>query len=245
MGFLFKWLKCFFDKFHLFTKGYKNTWKLTTKMGREVENKKLARLLIMASMLFAVGCTSTVNYNQSYEGPLIGAVPQLLEGKALIYASVDDDQYVFSGNPTSLTGAATTLEISLGEITREISKRVFNRIFSEGTEHSNSMSNAADFRVVVNLRTNQFNYAYNQLQNVGLAITPQASVSIDLLLMDNEGVALFRNTYESGIVDGDIYVLSGAPAERINRAAHEAITEVVNRAATDVYYFLSNSGDES
>lgn len=196
-------------------------------------------------MLFAVGCTSTASYNQSYEGPLIEAVPQLLEGKALIYAAEADDRYVFSGNPTSFTGAATTLEISLGEITREISKRVFNRIFVEGAEYSNSMLNTADYRVVVNLRTNQFSYAYNQLQNVGFAITPQVNVSIDLLLMDNEGVTLFRNTYESGTVDGDTYVMSGAPAERINRAAHEAITELVNRAATDIYYFLNNSRDES
>ena len=196
-------------------------------------------------MPLVLGCTSTATYNQSYEGPLVEAVPKLLDGKALIYSPNTEGSYVFRGGPTSFTGGGTTLEISLGEITQIISTRVFSRIFSGGVERSNSISNVSNYRAAINLRAARFSYAFNQLKNIGFAVTPQVDVSIDLILMNSQGVEVYRHTYDSGVVDGDSYVMSGSPSERINRVAHEAITELINRAAMDTYYLLENAGKES
>ena len=71
-------------------------------------------------------------------------------------------------------------------------------------------------------------------------ITPQAQISISIDVLDNEDNVLLRETYSSGVTDGDTYALSTNPGDRINKVTHEIITDLLNRAARQIYVQVSN-----
>ena len=163
-----------------------------------------------------------------------------LDGRAVILTTEVDDNYVFNGNPTSFTGSATNISIPLGLITKEIAQHAFERMFSEGVVQTRDISSINDYLVVITPRVRNFSYAYNQLRNVGMAVTPQVDISLSVDVLDSEGNNIRSNTFTSGIKNGDTDAMSMNPGERINRLAHEVITELLNQAASDTYFLIAN-----
>jgi hypothetical protein len=163
-----------------------------------------------------------------------------LEGRAVILTTEADDNYVFTGNPTSFTGGGTSIAIPLGLITKEIAQHTFERMFSDGVVQTRNIDSISTYRVVITPRIRNFSYAYNQLRNAGLLVTPQVDISLSVDVLDSQGNNIRSNTFISGTKDGDTYLMSGNPAERINRLTHEVVTELLNQAASDVYFLIAN-----
>jgi len=190
-------------------------------------------ILALAGALLA-GCSHTAVYNSAYLSAPPPAASERMDGKVLVYTERNDDGYVYSGHPTSFTGGGTTLSEPLGQITREVAVYVYGRHFKGGAESGNALDKLDGYRVVVHPRLVNFNYEYNQLQNLGFAITPGVTLEIEVQMLDAAGRPAFSKKYASGLVQGKSYMVSGEPGERINQLVHETMYKLMDESAVDM-----------
>lgn len=204
----------------------------------------VARLSFALPLALLLGaCSFNAYYNPAFTDKPI-TVAQKLPGKALVYNTPADAKYVFSGHPTSFSGGGTTLSIELGDIADQIAANTFGNLFQGGASFADSLNNASDYAVVVTPKITSFSYAYNQLKNLGFAITPQVDINLHVKVTRATVVVLDKN-YASGLVDGKSYMVSGAPGEEVSRAAHKVISELMNQAAEDTFQALSGPSGPS
>jgi hypothetical protein len=188
-------------------------------------------MVLLLTIALGTGCSYKAGYNVTYlpKPP----VTEQHEGKVLIYMAQEDEQWVYSGNPTSLTGGATTLTLPLGNITKQVAERVFREHFSQA--HSSvTMDDAGLYLVAVQPSVQKFEYAYNSLQNLGFAITPEVWLDLHVRALDSQGAEILRRTYQSGEIEGDTYFASGSPGEQVNSALHQCLYDLMSQAAVDV-----------
>jgi hypothetical protein len=208
--------------------------------GQELWGRELVRRLsiLLAGLAGLAGCTFATTFNASYFPQRPVPEDQRIDGRVLVLTDPQDDAYVYSGSPTSFTGSATTLTLPLGQITREAAAAAFTNVFRGGAEKSNDRSGLDRYRTIVTPRVKSFTYEYNALRNLGFAATPQVAVQVTVTLVDAQGKPALQRTYDSGTIDGDTYVISGAPGERVAKAAHEALFDLMMKAAVDVRALL-------
>ena len=197
--------------------------------------KKIRSLAITAlSVVFFSGCASSVTYNSAYE-PRAEYPAESLSGKALILTDASEDMLVLSQSPSSFTGGSTTINVGIGLIIKEIATSVFDSLFEEGADSSNNKSVASEYRVVVTPSHSALDFQYNQIDNLGFAITPKASVTIRVEITDPvDGSALLDGSYPSGLIAGETYAISGSPSEKINEVIHQAVGKALSNAARDL-----------
>ena len=181
------------------------------------------------------GCAYKVGYNSSYLPP--AGVTGKIDGAALVVMTEQEVAWIYSGNPTTFTGGGTTLTVPLGNITKQVALEVFTRYF-ERVENATGLAGAADYLIVVNPRVTNFEYAYKQLKNLGFAITPGVTISLDVKLFDGAGEQLMQKTYASGEREGASYAMTGSPNEKINKILHETLFELMSLAANDAIAML-------
>jgi hypothetical protein len=207
---------------------------------------RLSRATLGPTLVAALalsGCAQMATYNAAYIGTPATPTAEKLAGKALVYTDKMDDDTPYVGAPTSFTGSATKLTIPLGVITREIAATVFGDLFQDGAAKANTLADAAAFRVVVHPRVSSFSYEYNQLKNLGFAVTPTVVLTLEVRTLDAAGKLLQRRTYDSGTVEMPAYLISGSPGEEIGKGAHKAVYDLMRRAAADVRADLARPGD--
>lgn len=195
---------------------------------------RLFTVLALAALGALSGCAPVATYNPAYISHVNLAEAEKLNGRILIFTEKIDDDVPYMGKPTSFTGSATTLTIPLGVITREIAVIVFGDLFRGGAERSNSMTNLTSYRLVLKPKIVNFSYEYNQLKNLGFAITPTVIATLEASLLDSKGMTSWTKSYFSGTVETDAYMISGAPGEEIGKAAHKAIYDLMLKAAKDI-----------
>jgi hypothetical protein len=198
---------------------------------------KLTAFTLLAVALLA-GCSHTATYNSAYLSAPPPAASDRMDGKVMIYTEKTDDGYVFTGKPTSFTGGGTTLSEPLGQITREVAVYVYGRHFKDGADASNKLENLSGYRAVVRPRLLSYVYEYNQLQNLGFAITPGVTLEIETQLLDQSGKTVFSKKYASGLSQGHTYMVSGEPGERINQLTHETMYKLMEQSALDMKEML-------
>lgn len=192
-----------------------------------------AALAALAALSLAA-CTYTTRFNPAhFDSPPVPE-QERLDGRVLVMTAAQDDAWIYSGHPSSLTGGGTTLNVPLGEITREAAAKAFGDLFRGGVDRSNHVVGLESYRVVVAPRTVAFDYKYNALRNVGFAVTPEAAVQVHVSLLDAKGNPTWQRTYDSGLESGRTYFISGAPGDRVGEAAHHALLRVMRQAANDV-----------
>ncbi len=190
-------------------------------------------VLFLGAALFS-GCASTVSYNSAYE-PREQYPSESLSGKALILTEASEDMLVLSQSPSSFTGGGTTINVGIGLIIKEIATSVFDRLFEEGADSSNNSAIASEYRVVITPSHSSLDFQFSQLENLGFAITPKASVNIRVEITDPVGGSvLLDGSYPSGLVEGNTYAISGAPSEKINEVIHQAVGKALSNAARDL-----------
>jgi hypothetical protein len=195
---------------------------------------KVLRVAFLFVFALLAACSHVAVYNPTYLPAAPPEARERLEGKVLVYTDSADDNYVFSGPPTSFTGGATKLSLPLGQITREVAIQVLGGYFQDGAEGSNRPENLAGYRAVVKPKVASFSYQYNQLKNLGFAITPTVVLDLDVDLVDENGKTIHSKRYSSGTVEGSAYFVSGEPGERINQLAHETMHKLMDAAAGDI-----------
>jgi hypothetical protein len=201
---------------------------------------KLSAFAVLVVVLLS-GCSHTATYNSAYLSGPPPAGSDRMDGKVLIYTERADDNYVFTGNPTSFTGSGTTLSEPLGQITREVAVYVYGRHFKDGADSSNKPENISGYRAIVRPRILSYEYEYNQLQNLGFAITPGVKIEIDTQLLDQSGKTVFSKKYASGLSQGHTYMVSGEPGERINQLTHETMYKLMEQSVQDIKEVLRNN----
>jgi hypothetical protein len=192
------------------------------------------RPFALAVFLLLGACSYDLPYNPAYLAAARRPVGAQAEGKALIYTTVAEDEYRYTGHPTSLTGSATTATIHVGRILREAAQAAFADEFRGGADASNSLDTARAYRVVVSPRPVQYSYQYAQLRNLGFAITPVAEMSVDVRVLDPDGKMVWQRSYASGEVTAPAYALNMKPEEEIARVTHQAAYDLMAKAAADV-----------
>lgn len=195
---------------------------------------RLFAVLALAALGALSGCAPVATYNPAYISHVKLAEAEKLIGRILIYTEKMDDDVPYTGKPTSFTGGGTTLTIPLGMISREIAVIVFGDLFRGGAERSNSLTNLTRYRLVLRPKIVNFSYEYNQLKNLGFAITPTVIATLEVSLLDGKGMTYWTRSYFSGTVETDAYFISGAPGEEIGKAAHKAIYDLMLKAAKDI-----------
>ena len=196
---------------------------------------RFARLAgAVLAILAVAGCSSTSSYNPSYLAAARRPATVVSDGKVLVVTAPQDDAFVYTGNPTSFTGSATTLTLPLGSIVRESAVAAFADTFKGGADVASQVTDASRYVVIVAPKLVTFSYEYNQLKNVGFAITPTAVVNVDVRVLDAKGATRWQRSYASGPVEGPAYMLNTAPGEEISKVAHKALYDVFSKAAGDV-----------
>ena len=194
-------------------------------------------IAIMALTLLITGCAYNVGFTSSYLPPtsLVGK----LDGKALIFMTTDQEQWVYSGHPTSFTGGGTTLSIPLGNITKQVALIVFSRYFEE-VDSGSKMDAASQYQIVVNPNVQHFEYAYSQLKHLGFAITPAVALDLQVTWFDATGKQLLQKTYSSGKQEGETYMVSGSPGEKVNQVLHKALADLMTQAAEETVKLVAS-----
>ena len=200
---------------------------------------KLMPIAVLVAVLLT-GCSHTASYNSGYLSGLSPAPSDRMDGKVLIYTEQADDHYVFTGKPTSFTGGGTSLSEPLGQITRDVAAYVYARHFEGGVDTSNTLDNLVSYRAIVRPRLLSYEYEYNQLKNLGFAITPGVTLEIETQLLDQAGKTVFSKKYASGLSQGHTYMVSGKPGELINQLTHETIYKLMEQSAQDIKNALRN-----
>jgi len=191
----------------------------------------LGLMVLVLTVGLLTGCAYNVGYNSTYL-PATEAHSRS-DAKVLIYMPAADADWAFTGHPTSFTGGGTTLSIPLGNITQQIAVRAFSQNFT--TVHTdNTLKDQADYTVIVQPRVQHFEYAYDQLKNAGFAITPEVWVDLHVKALDAQGKALLDKVYKSGKIEGETYMASASPAEKINAAVHKTLWKLMNDAIADI-----------
>lgn len=147
------------------------------------------------------GCAWTAGYNAAYTNAARRPPAATYDGKVLVKTAAKDNAEVFSGNPTSFTGSATTLTMPLGQMSREIAKAAYADTFTGGADLANELRDPSAYAVIVAPRVVSFSYEYNQLKNVGFAITPTVRVTVNVQVLDDQGKAKWEKSYPSGDVE--------------------------------------------
>jgi hypothetical protein len=155
-------------------------------------------------------------------------------GKALVYTTAEEDAHVFTGPPTSFTGSATKLTLPLGVIARESARAAFADQFAAGADLTSEPRALEGYAVRVHPRVVDFSYEYNQLKNLGFAITPTVRTTVLVQVLDEAGAVRWERSYPSGDVEDSAYMIDTAPGARITRTAHRALYQVMARAAEDI-----------
>ena len=191
-------------------------------------------------ILLISGCASVAQYHSDYIAPQLSNMPATIPGKALVVTNPVYDEKPYTFHPSSLTGSASTFEIKLGRFLREITLSVFSKRFEEGAEHAAEVPTTSSYAIVVTPEILDFDYRYNQLKNLGFAVTPEVKIELYARFYDATGKKLFEKKYASEYRSGGSYVMSLNPPERINHSTHTTLTELAVLIANDAGAYISS-----
>lgn len=188
-----------------------------------------------AIILFIGSCS----YDASFRQDFVPATPSLssmqkLDGKGLVIMSLSEENFIFSDNPASYTGAATSLTIPIGKVIKQIALEVFGSTFSEGAYFSNNSDNSENYVLMINPIVKLDNYKYDQLENLGFAVTPKVSVSAKITVRSPDNSTIFDKNYSYVDMKASAYVFASSPDEKVNELIHQAIHKILLESLTDI-----------
>tara|TARA_Y100000768_G_scaffold55991_1_gene37294 strand:- start:1546 stop:2151 length:606 start_codon:yes stop_codon:yes gene_type:complete len=186
-------------------------------------------------LLFLGSCAYSGSYNPSFiPQPISYPDSQKFSGSGLIYMEVADESYIFEGRPTSFTGSATSLRLPLGNYAKQIALKVFSELFTDGVRFSNDLRDSNNYVLTISPNITSFSYAYDAASSLGFAITPEAKISMKITVFDQQAKKVFEKTYYPEKLEGDTYMFSANPDEKVNQAAHRLINNIFEQSLSDI-----------
>ncbi len=203
---------------------------------------------LVAAVSWLAGCAYEVGYRPEYlpnDKP-----PYVAQGRLLIIMPEDQRQFVYEGHPSSTTGDFTTLTVPIGAIVQDIAKDVFGDCFAYGVDFVDSLEGQTDYVLALQGDMQQFIYSYTKVIDQGFDgqsgeawITPEVSISFAVRGYNRAGTLVLDKVYDSGVTSGESYIVSGRPAERINRTLHETLHALMLQVVADIRPLLIGECD--
>ena len=194
---------------------------------------------LIAAAVWLAGCAYEVGYRPDYlpnDKP-----PYVAQGRLLIVMPEDQRQFVYEGHPDSRTGDFTTLTVPIGQIVQDIAKDVFGGCFAYGVDFVDSREGQDNYALAIEGDMQQFIYSYTKVIDQGFDgqdgdtwITPQVSISFAVRAYNPAGTLVLDKVYDSGVTSGESYIVTGRPAERINRTLHETLHALMLQMVADI-----------
>ena len=199
------------------------------------------------------GCAAEGLYQPEYLSKT--SPPYLAENKIVVLMHDHDQQYTFTGKPTSEIGDNITLTIPLGSIMREVAANVFRSYFMYGVVFTDRLVPDLRYTVAIEPEIRNFAYRYDRqfegdVFNVrpsseGGAIEPLSTITpsirfdLALTVYDASDKVLLKKSYESGWVAGESYIVTLRPHERVNATFHKALQAIMEKVADDIRPFFA------
>ena len=122
-------------------------------------NRNTASLLVSSVILLLSGCAYQAGYNPTY---IPDEEPDYISADEVLLVMADEDEeFIYTGSPSSFTGGGTTLSIPLGAITREVAEEILEDRFSGRVGFANDFLHGEGYRLALTPRVQRFDYKYN------------------------------------------------------------------------------------
>jgi hypothetical protein len=202
--------------------------------GRVEEMLRFLRAAAVLATLLVGGCAATLAYRPAYVPDGLSSPVGRVNGRVLVFTTFADDNRWITPGATSVT--AFKMNVQAGLMAREIAITVFSRV-SDGVEESHDLANANRYAIVFRPQIENLEYGFTHPKHLGIEVTPQVRVVMRITLLDPSGRVLLEKDYDSGPVSKGRAVLSKKLVTRIDVLVHQAIYDLMLRAAGDIYLF--------
>jgi hypothetical protein len=196
---------------------------------------RFLRAAAVLATLFMGGCAASIPYRATHvpDGP--PPTGDHIKGRVLVYTTQTDDDRLIRPGATSLT--AFKMSVQAGVIARETAVTVFSRV-ADGADESNDLASAARYAIVFRPEIENIEYGFGHPKRLGIEVTPQVRVVMRITLLDaSGGRVLLEKDYDSGLVSKGRSKVGERLVERTDELTHEAIYELMLRAARDIHLF--------
>ncbi len=183
------------------------------------------------------GCSASIAYRPEDVPDRPVTEAERVDGRVLVFTTQPDDERSISTGATSVVGAGMKLSVPVGTMVREIAVEVFSKVASGGAEASHELTGAKRYAVILRPQIESFEFGFPHREKLGVEVTPEVKVSLRLTLLDASGRVRLEKDYDSGVVSGGRSFVSTKLVSRTERVAHEAIYQLMRRAALDVHQY--------
>ena len=204
-------------------------------MGGVQEMLRFLRAAAVLATLLLAGCAASIAYRAGYVPDESRYSPvERVRGRVLIFTTFTDDNRWITPGATSVT--AFKMNVQAGLMAREIAVTVFSRV-ADGADESHDLANANRYAIVFRPQIENIDYGFTRPKHLGIEVTPQARVVMRITLLDPTGRVLLEKDYDSGPVSEGRAIVGEKLVRRTDVLVHEAIYELMLRAAADVHMF--------
>lgn len=192
------------------------------------------RAAAVLAMLLLVGCAGSITYRAAYvpDGPT--SPVNRVKGRVLVFTTEADDDRSIAPGATSVT--AFKMNVQAGVMAREIAVTVFSRV-ADGADESHDLAHAARYAIVFRPQIENIDYGFTHPKHLGIEVTPQVRVVMRISLLDPVGRVLLEKDYDSGPISNGRSIVGRKLVARTDVLVHEAIYELMLRAARDIGLF--------
>ncbi len=203
-------------------------------MGVAEEMLSFFRIVAVLATLFLGGCAAAIPYRAADvpDGPVTSV--DRIKGRVLVFTTLTDDNRLITPGATSVT--AFKMKAQAGVMAREIAVTVFSRV-ADGADESHDLTNAGRYAIVIRPQIENIEYGFTHPKPLGLEVTPQVRVVMRITLLDPTGRVLLEKDYDSGPVSQGRSIVTEKLVERTDALVHEAIYDLMLRAADDIHWF--------
>lgn len=192
------------------------------------------RAAAVLAALFLGGCAAPIAYRAAYVPDTPASPVDRVKGRVLVFTTLADDNRSIMPGATSVT--AFKMNAQAGVMAREIAITVFSRV-ADGADESHDLANAGRYAIVLRPQIENIDYGFTHPKHLGIEVTPQVRVVMRITLLDPIGRVLLEKDYDSGPVSQGRAIVSEKLVQRTDVLVHEAIYDLMLRAAGDVRMF--------
>jgi hypothetical protein len=198
------------------------------------------RAAAVLAVLLLGACAASMPYRAAYVPDEPVSAVDRVKGRVLIFTTLADDNRSITPGATSVT--AFKPNVQAGIIAREIAVTVFSRV-ADGADESHDLANAARYAIVLRPEIENIDYGFTHPKDLGIEVTPQVRVVMRITLLDPIGRVLLEKDYDSGPISKGRSIVSKKLVGRTDVLVHEAIYDLMLRAARDVRLFQQTQAE--
>jgi hypothetical protein len=203
-------------------------------MGWAKKRLSFLRAAVVVATLFLGGCAASIAYRAAYvpHGP--PSPSERVKGRVLVFTTYTDDTRWITPGVTSVT--AFKMNVQAGLMARDIAITVFSRV-ADGADESHELANSDRYAIILRPQIENLEYGFTHPKHLGIEVTPQVQVVMRITLLDPTGRVLLEKDYDSGPVSNGRSIVSEKLVDRTDVLVHEAIYDLMLRAAGDIHLF--------